>query len=311
MADIEKIVKEEVEKLKPILNNCQTIFFNGSKEFNDIANNIIKAANDETFLKAITENCIFLIKREFPGSVDVRLLYFASDGFLMLGYTTAFWSNYKLKAINIDIEDTFIEFNNIKNLERTNKENLKIELNNQKNAILIGKYNIFPDTVTIKHCGAFFDLIENIYKRIKNEDNEFKLLIEKFNKIYFENEDWEKSINILNKIIDIYPEDFHLFCYKANCMIEIGNLEEANILLQKSLSNFKKSLNFEKIENWDEGDKDFFSFLKAIEAKLYESKNQILKSIQSTNESLEFTEDQRLKEIRLSRKNERVNKLSR
>ena len=287
MANIEKIVMEEMEKVRPILETCKSIYFKGSSNFNSTVEDIVKEACNNEFYTSVKDYALFLIVKKMS-QYDTRITFFTLGGIIIYSFTTAIWSNFKIKQIDPKIEDSFIGFEDINKIIKIRWCFYTFDTKSRKDDISLTSADLFSmdDKETQKE--TFFELIQNIYDRINNEDNQFNSLLEEADKAFDDN-DWNKALEILNELLTMYPEEYSFMNFKAKTLNELGELDSATRCLKIAFDKFYKNVGeINKSDKWDEDDKSFFSLAKQTEAEIFKNKELFLDSIRSYNDSIRY-----------------------
>lgn len=325
MADIEKIFYEELEKAKPQLVNSKNIYWKGTNQFNQVLKNKVFVAHKNSFkgkIEDLLKNCEFLIVKDdvrYQNSYECITCFFP-DGISFLPLQTSFWNGYSpywdyLKnnytQINGDRFQNFV-FKKIISMEPISNEDLIIdfELENDQNIFHFHPLLIFPVRENQAIRNNLMNFLKNVFERAFNEDKEYDLLCEEYDEAY-NDDDWQKALSIIDKLIKIKPDYYWNYFNKAWVLYFLDNWLEAEKILKVAFDKFYKVNGFkDNSDKWSDYVKSKFAFGKIIESYLFEEKNLIIESVKSLNESIRFTKDEEKRANRLRYKDELLDALS-
>lgn len=285
MANIEKIVLEEIEKVRPKLENEENVYFHGTSRFDEFLKDVVLWAYRDDSEKYMS-NTRMIYKNIIKKSV-LRITMFFADGILiksilipsssksnlipyMAGYNL-FRKKYERHEENKKIDNVFIPFVDIveysvSDLEKT--PNFVFKLKNQKNDFCIPVYELF-NTSDNTLLPVIFPLFTNIYTNILSQDMDIKQLVNELENPEL-NDLHDKKVEICNKILEIFPDDFLIQTLKANSLNEINKFEEALRCLKSSLHLFYLE-NGDDINKWNTDVKKWYANAKYIESRIYEN----------------------------------------
>lgn len=306
MADINRIVLEEIQKVKTILESSKSIHFNGSTNFNNVVENVIKSAFEEVFYLSAKQDCSFIIEKDLS-STDKRLTLFTTGGFGIFSVTTGWLGGFKRKVFNDHFENEYIEFEDINKFLESGALAHTIDTKSRKNDITIKGDDLIDDSISIMK--AILSLINNIYDRINEDDFSFEILRDEVVKAFDIEKDWNKAIENIDTILSIYPENYVFMNLKASSLNKIGEFDKASRTIKIALDKFYKfNGDVTNCANWDTEDKSFYSFAKLTEAEILKNKQLYLSSVRSYNDSILFsTSDEEIHDLTAERNN--VNEL--
>lgn len=309
MANIEKIVKEEILKVKAELNQEKNIFLKGTEEFDNCMNNIVLQAYRREDEKYLAE-CEIIIRKEVDHTID-RFTFIFSNGILFrsifypveskknifvpyYAILTFLRKKVERKIANENIDDHFIDLEKVLSVKiswDSHPITATFDIS-KRDPFLITSKDIFDESFDGRTKKLFYEMIIRIVERIKNDDKKDSQLMDDISEAY-EKEDWDLVLEISNEMLEMFPERHWLIAFKSKAYLEKNDLQNATKFNKIALEKFYNEFgDISKSSEWDENDKAFYSLEKCIEAKIMHKNNDFINSFRSYNDSIQFISDE-------------------
>lgn len=320
MSNIEDIIEEEIEKVKPILQKSKNIYWNGTTQFNNILETYLFKTFEAKFktlnLKDILPHCLFIICNNNISQTDKKAKLFTcvfKDGLLFLPIQEAWLTPYKpfwayLDLHKLYLEKGFFAFEDVETYEFYKDEALiEFDLINVTDKFVIRSNKLFFNEINIEI--TFLELLINCFRRDENENSKLNDLVNEYKKIELLKKEIEDTSENKNQLVSLILNQIELcekvsyldanntfwLGNKAKLLNSINKINEAKRTIKNALELFKTNNQLiDNINNLVNDVKQAYCELKITESEIFEKNEeyeQALWSLQeSINDSLSFNE---------------------